>query len=314
VDGLGRAFEAPASQPPDGRAGPFHVALRAAIEARGLTLERLQDRLAQEGIVVSVTSLSYWQHGRSQPERPASLRAVTVLEKVLGTPSGSLAALLGPRRPRGPRSLRDTFSERPEEVMGIGAPLARLLDDLPGSRRHDLDLISQHETVTIDASGRLAQLSSRALAEARKDGVDRYFALYQGDPGCDVEAVEVHAVRDCAVGRVLRDTSAAVLVAEILFGGELAFGESHPFEFALLDGTAPTTSHSHGFRCRVDQFVLQARFDSGALPARVEGFVQAQLNDEPRPTGELALNAHHAVHVAAAQVGPGGIGIAWQWH
>jgi hypothetical protein len=303
----------PADSAVPARTGSFHTALRAAIEARGLTLERLQDRLAQHGIQVSVTSLSYWQHGRSQPERPDSIRAVTVLEKVLGTPAGALVALLGPPRPRGPRSLRGTPAERPEDVMGIGAPLSRLFDELPGSRDYALDLISQQETVTIDGRGHLAHISSRGLAEARHDGVDRYITVYQGDEGCDVRRFEIAAVRDCAVGRVLRDVDAGVVVAEVLFGGQLSYGETHLFEFEVSDGTAPTLSHSHGFRCRVDQFVLQARFDPAAVPPKIEGFVQSRLDDSPRSTGPLHPNAHSAVHVSSAQVSPGGIGIGWQW-
>jgi len=295
-------------------AGPFHTALRFAIDARGLTLERLQHRLAQRGIQVSVTSLSYWQHGRTQPERPASLRAVGVLEEVLGVPPRSLADLLGPRRPRGPRSLRDGFTERPEDVMGIGAPLTALFDALADARRHDLALVSQHETVTLDGRGRIAELTSRTLAASNRDGADRYIAVYHGDPRCDVDQVEIEALRDCRIGRILRDADAAVVVAELLFGAELADGQTHLFEFGVRDGTAPvTTAHGHGFRCRVGQYVLQTRFDPAALPDRCYGFAQARLDEAQRPTGDLTLNAFHAAHLAVADITAGAVGIGWTW-
>jgi transcriptional regulator with XRE-family HTH domain len=307
----------PAGQPslaPDPRPRAFHTALRAAIEARGLTLERLQDRLAQRGIHVSAASLSYWQHGRTRPERPDSLRALEVLEEVLGTPAGALAALLGPRRPRGPRSLRGTLADRPEELMGVGAPLSRLLDELPGSRHYDLDLVSQHETVLIDAQRRISEVTTKALAAARRDGIDRYFVVYAGDPGCDAARMRVEAIRDCTVGRVLRDPEAGILVGELLFGWELARGETHVFEFRVLDGTAESTMHSHGFRYRVDQFVLQVRFDAAALPVAVEGFVQSTLDGEPRPTGALRVTPHHTAQLTCTDATPGGIGISWAWN
>lgn len=294
--------------------GQFAVALRTAIDARGLTLERLQDRLARRGIRVSVTSLSYWQHGRTQPERPDSLRALDVLEEVLEVPPGSLRGLLGPPRPRGPRNLRDAVSERPEEVMGVGAPLSTLFDQIPGSRRHDLDLVSQHETVDLDAKGRLERLTSRTLAEARRDGVDRYVAIYHGDDGCDVDRVEVTAQSDCSVGRVLRDRGAGVVVAEMLFDVALKAGETHLFEFGFTDGTAELTNeHSHGFRCRIDQFVLQVRFDPATLPARCYGFAQNRLDEPQYRTTELTLNAHHSVHIAVGGITGGGVGIGWDW-
>src|SRR6188768_24036 len=83
------------------RTGPFSAALHLAIEDRGLRLEELQERLSAGGVSVSLAMLSYWRRGRSQPERPESLRAVQLLEEILRLPTGSLSAQLGPRRPRG---------------------------------------------------------------------------------------------------------------------------------------------------------------------------------------------------------------------
>lgn len=53
------------------RGGPFHVALRAAIAARGLPLQRVQHHLSRHGVKVGVTSLSYWQQGARRPQRPS---------------------------------------------------------------------------------------------------------------------------------------------------------------------------------------------------------------------------------------------------
>ena len=47
----------------------FADVLRAAIQARGLGLERIRERLLAHGVSVSMATLSYWQSGRSQPER-----------------------------------------------------------------------------------------------------------------------------------------------------------------------------------------------------------------------------------------------------
>src|SRR5438876_406767 len=80
---------------------PFATALRAAIEARGLGLERIRDRLRGHGVSISLATLSYWQSGRSRPERRASMVALGHLENVLELAPGSLVSLLGPPRPRG---------------------------------------------------------------------------------------------------------------------------------------------------------------------------------------------------------------------
>src|SRR5881227_4086770 len=76
------------------RGGPFHVALRAAIAARGLPLQRVQHHLSRYGVKVGVTSLSYWQQGARRPQRPESLRAVRALEEILQLPEESLIRLL----------------------------------------------------------------------------------------------------------------------------------------------------------------------------------------------------------------------------
>ncbi|GFN04613.1 hypothetical protein Smic_31690 [Streptomyces microflavus] len=82
-------------------ADAFPTALRDALGRRGLSLERVSERLRARGIGVSQATLSSWQRGRSQPERARSLRAVEVLEEILDLPGGALRSLLGPRRPRG---------------------------------------------------------------------------------------------------------------------------------------------------------------------------------------------------------------------
>ncbi|TDD41467.1 hypothetical protein [Saccharopolyspora elongata] len=45
-----------------------------------VALEGLRGRLARRGIKVSLASLSYWQQGRSRPERADSLRALRAIE------------------------------------------------------------------------------------------------------------------------------------------------------------------------------------------------------------------------------------------
>lgn len=110
------------------RGGPFHLALRAALAARGLPLHRVQHRLAAQGIKVGVTSLSYWQQGARRPRHPESLRAVTALERILELPDGALLRLLAAEDP-GPGSARPpTRSYR--ALFSMGGTVERLLDGM----------------------------------------------------------------------------------------------------------------------------------------------------------------------------------------
>jgi len=86
------------------RPEPFPRALRAAITASGLPLDRIRHRLELRGVSISVPTLSHWQSGRRRPERPESLRALAELEQLLSLPPLALRSLLGPPRPRGRKS------------------------------------------------------------------------------------------------------------------------------------------------------------------------------------------------------------------
>ena len=80
--------------------------LRAAIQASGLSLNRIQFRLQERGLMVSSATLSYWQSGRRRPTRQESVLVVRTLEDVLRVPEGTLTGLLEPpgaRRRPGPR-------------------------------------------------------------------------------------------------------------------------------------------------------------------------------------------------------------------
>ena len=80
------------------RSDGFADALRAAIVERGLSLDRLRYHLRARGHELSIATLSYWQSGRSRPERASSLTALGALEDILLVPEGSLLRLLPPTR------------------------------------------------------------------------------------------------------------------------------------------------------------------------------------------------------------------------
>lgn len=86
----------------------FATVLRAAIDASGLGLARINDHLRRRGVSVSIATLSYWQNGHSVPGRRSTLCALVHLEEVLRVAPGTLTARV-PRAAkftRGARTLR----------------------------------------------------------------------------------------------------------------------------------------------------------------------------------------------------------------
>ncbi|MDJ1133156.1 hypothetical protein [Streptomyces iconiensis] len=294
------------------RDGPFHHALRAAIEARGLALHRVRHRLAQRGINVGVTSLSYWQQGARRPARSESLRAVRALEEVLDLPADSLTRHLA--------SAGGAGCERPasrsyQTLVARSDVLRGLLTELEAPLDGGLHTLDHWERVRIGPHRELLTRASQQAVRAHRDGVDRYLAIHHGDPGCAPASVRVHAEENCRVGRVRWHAGASVVVAELLFDTRLRAGETYVFGYAFEDGTGgESREYVRGFSFGGGQYVLQVCFDATALPVRCLSFSRASAAARPSHTQDLTLSgANRTVHLVRAGAGPGILGIGWDW-
>lgn len=289
----------------------FHSALRAAIEGSGLTLDRLRHRLAQRGIQVSVTSLSYWQQGRSRPERADSLRAVHAIESILGMPRHSLVALLGPPRPRGRWTKRDRHYDgllKPEQA------LAEAVTPMLGPSDSRLGVLSQQDSVTVGPDRTIHSVHTRLVVEATADGPDRYLAVYSAEPGTDSADIAVRPLANCRLGRVRRHADAAVIAAELLFDRRLRVGETQFFDYAVTVAAPPVSyEYRRGFRYPAGFYLMRVRFADGAVPARVHGFAQLRQHADACPGEELIVTSGRWVHRVDRGVRPGVLGIGWEW-
>jgi hypothetical protein len=295
------------------RGGPFHVALRAAIAARGLPLQRVQHHLSRHGVKVGVTSLSYWQQGARRPQRPESLRAVRALEEILQLPDESLIRLLAQADQRPATGRRPGRSYR--SLTEATAALDRLRAELGRSLDGGLHTLGHHECVRIGARRELVAREAHHIVRAHRDGVDRLLAVHHGDPGCSPADIRVRALENCRLGRIRWDQDTGVLVAELLFGTRLRSGDTFLFRYGIEDGTAGTSrEYLRRFDLPGGQYALQVRFDAAALPVRCHRFTQHSPaaprggRQELSPTGP-----HHCVHVVEPRIRPGIVGIAWEW-
>jgi transcriptional regulator with XRE-family HTH domain len=163
----------------------FAGALRQAIQASGLTLERIRHRLGRRGLTVSVATLSYWQRGRS---RPRSRTVVVALEEILQVPPGTLTDLLDDPAPTatpvrggltagapGPgergRPVRDLWPD-PERYTSLVGQLDRSGD-------HRLERLSIHDVFRLDEVNRSWTLSVRTVLRAAGDDIDRVVCVHQ---------------------------------------------------------------------------------------------------------------------------------------
>jgi hypothetical protein len=295
------------------RAGPFHVALRTAIEVRGLSLQRLRHRLSLRGLRIGVTSLSYWQQGLRRPERPESLRVVRALEEILELPPASLIALLGPPRSRGRNAGLPPGAVGYAALLSPADVLDRILSELD-SDDGKLHTIAMYETVQIGPDRSAQRRGTLQVVRAHADPADRYVMVWTGQPGCEVERVELAAGDNCRLGRVRRHSGHALIVAELLFDHVLHAGDTYILGYELTDPSGvECPEYERGFRFPSAQYVLQIRFDADALPVRCHQFTRRHADGPERIVRPLVLNAHRTVHLAETELRPGVLGIHWSW-
>jgi hypothetical protein len=148
------------------RTGPFSAVIHLAIEDRGLRLDEIQKKLAAAGVSISLTMLNYWRRGRSRPERPESLKAVRLLERILALPAESLMAQLGPRRPRG------RWPSQPPGRLDIDRLFANtsviaMSKKLDNWMYHELTRVSMHDIYLVGERRQELGLICRRLAGLR---------------------------------------------------------------------------------------------------------------------------------------------------
>jgi hypothetical protein len=287
------------------RTGPFDAALRAAIRARGLSLDRLREHLHARGVSVTTATLSYWQSGRSRPQRRDSVRGVRQLEVVLDVPPGSLVALLG-----SPRARRSTAAEI-GRFWPDGGRIDAAVSDVDTRWDERLTRISQHDVVTVGPDREELEFHSRQVLRAEADGPDRWVVILHLDEH-DRPLPEVRSLRGCQAGRSVHKPEDGLLVVELLFGRPLVRGETVITEHTLVN-RAPhplATNYERKFRLPVREYVVEIRFDPAAVPPVCRRF--AEHDGRPGEYADVAPESG-AVHGVALNFGPGRYGFEWEW-
>ena len=296
------------------RTGPFADALRAAIRSSRLSQGRLLERLRSQGVPVSSATLSFWQSGRSRPERPTSLAALRSLEEVLGVGPGALSRLLAPPLPRGRRA---------QPVQGISfdslwsqhAAMRRVLARVDVSQDSSLVRISQHDRVEIGPDGGELGVWTRAVIRASADGPDRCVHLYHvDDPGCPPP--EIRPLRGCRLGAVHQEPEAGLYAAELLFPHPLSRGETTVIEYYVAN-SAPYPQdgrYERILRLPIREFVLEVQFTAPALPARCTTYWSSASTGESATTERAVLpDEDNRILLIALDSGPGVHGAGWDF-
>ncbi|WP_412543454.1 hypothetical protein R8Z50_13535 [Longispora sp. K20-0274] len=295
------------------RTGPFSAALHLAIEASGLRMDEIQHQLAAQGAMVSQTTLAYWRRGRSRPERPSSLRAVRILEGILGLPADALTAQLGPRRPRGRWLDHPPGTMEMAEVWGASEGLDGLLESINTPVHNILHRVSLHDLFVVGPDRAPVAMTTRAVVRATADRVSRSVFVYHNDDG-DGGLPTVHPVRNCRIGRTRTDAAGHFLAAELIFDRMLATGDTAVLEYELRFGGGGHTDHYHrAFPAEAGDYLLQVQFDPAAVPTRCFRYSRRKENAPDQGVREVWVGGGHGAHLVDRDVPPGLVGLRWEW-
>ncbi len=281
--------------------------MRAAIIARGLSLERVQYHLRVRGHQVSVATLSYWQSGRSHPDRASSLSAVNSLEDILQLPRGELASKLPARR--GVRSLLHKPLDDAQEMMPLGERVEQMRTELGFTWDDGFEHLSIHSVVDVGPDRQPVRLRFRHVVRARDHLIDR-LPVHCGLIDRDA-TITVHPIHNCSLGRVLRDPSWGITVAELLLPVPVRRGDTLIIEYGFsIDGfRQPFLFWQIDLESPMREFYQEINFSPDAIPSRAEAYRVVEGVETIR---SLVPHGGRISHLDL-DFGPGETGLRWFW-
>ncbi|GAA3486457.1 MULTISPECIES: hypothetical protein [Streptomyces] len=288
----------------------FAAVFKEALRRRGLPLDRVRDHLQSQGISLSLATLSYWQSGRSQPEKSQSLRAVDILEPFLGLPNGTLRSLLR-RRPRGWVPPHDLAAVR--GVYGENSDVEQVLGDAFPYFNAGLRRLVVHEAVSVNEHRLVDEMRVTVVVKAVRGGVRHLTVLHTLDsPRTGTADITV----PCGPPPVLRFAPERnCVIADIPFGRRLAQNETAAVEYTLRSVSTAGISHQHERRITtpLQTYLLHVRFHPSAVPSKCWHYYCKQLGAPPHSRHLVPPDSFHSTHLLPTKCTPGVYGVEWEW-
>ncbi|HSV65365.1 MAG TPA: helix-turn-helix transcriptional regulator [Mycobacteriales bacterium] len=245
--------------------------MRAAIAARGLSLQRIADLLAEQERHLTRSTISQWQNGRCRPHATShGTNLVLALERVLELPAGHLVVTLletyqhRQMLHRTAPASRYVTAPRGAPVHSVAHRRARLERRVYSQRggrgresRQALIVVRQREHYVVGADQRPHHSRLTIDVTALRDGIESYWYMVSAQHGT---RLTIHAEEGCQVGPTITDQRQYPHEPEYLTATELIFDE--PLGAMETHRLSYTVSYTHeaGYvdSCRRYQRVLSS--------------------------------------------------------
>ena len=295
--------------PDEYAARPFAEVLTEAIQARGLSLERIRARLDAANVPVSIATLSYWQSGRSLPTRARSYHTLVELERILDVDAGHLTSLT---HTSDGRTRKELFPW--QSVLPVRDLAASIIGDLGIDMQGQLARVTMMDRLAVGADRTEHLQESRILWRAERNGLHRWPLVLHQDADDAGAVPSVEAVFGCQVGEVIEVPERHLVVAEMVAPRVLQRGEHLLTETRIR--YAPTSTPSFRMnRASADPvrvLSMCVTFDAHVLPARIRSGFSEQIDVDPIELVDVEL-ADNEVQLIRTDAPPGVHSLSWEW-
>jgi len=287
----------------------FSAVLSRAVQARGLSLDRIRARLEAAGVPVSNATLSYWQSGRSLPTRARSLRTLVELEAILQLDAGTLIELI---RTADGRTRHQLFAW--QTVVPSGELAEQIISDMGMEGAGRISRVSVHDTLTLDADRCETSSLTRQVLRAERSGVRNFPVVFQQE-GEEAGAPEVEGIFGCRVANVVDVPERQLMVAEMALPRPLQRGELVLTEYLVTMKPTPSELMTRSVAEPVRELVMAVQFHPLALPTSVFGFTRPSMVDEDAPESDVVpvQVIGDQAQLVKLDVAPGVHGLRWTW-
>ena len=291
------------------REASFAEVLTAAVQARGLSLERIRTRLETAGVPVSIATLSYWQSGRSLPTRARSYHTLVELESILDLDAGHLTSHTHTSHGR---TRRELFPW--QTVIPVRELATQIIGDLGIEVQGRLARVTMFDHLTIRADRSEDTQESQVLWRAERNGLHRWPLVLLQDADAPGPLPAIEPLFGCRLGEVIEVPERHLVVAEMIALQPMQRGDH--FTSAHRISFPPTSLPSFRMTRAASDHLRSASlcvtFDERTLPRSIRGGFSAAMDAEPEEHFAVEL-ADHEAQLVRTDAGPGVYSLFWEW-
>lgn len=283
----------------------FAATLRAAIDARAVTLRWLRERLSASGNPVSGTTLSYWRSGDRRPEGPQSLAAVEQLETLLELETGTLLSLIGPSLRVGPIGTPQYPLEQARLELAVAETFTALGAPVMDPGRD----VSTHAVTEVGPEGFVMSRTTRTVLQCTS-GTITHVPYLDLTPGRPVPAPTFTMLAGGRVSRLHSHPTAEVHGAMFELERPLGPAQTTMIEWRLdfPPGYPGMHETGHGVARVARDLLLWTRFHPDALPDWIE---EVEETPERTTVTDQRLDGATSIHQVRRNWGPGMLVHRW---